>query len=124
MWSGNLRLALVSVPVKLYPATKTGARISFHQVHEPSGKRIRYEKVVPGLGPVDTDDIVKGFEKIKGVTLGGLMPPLEITPADHEGGGWVQVFTVKGGKLAKQTDWFRAYPEVLKKHIEADAKKS
>lgn len=62
MWSGNLRLALVSVPVKLYPATKTGARISFHQVHEPSGKRIRYEKVVPGIGPVDTDDIVKGFD--------------------------------------------------------------
>ena len=66
MWSGNLRLALVSVPVKLYPATKTGARISFHQVHEPSGKRIRYEKVVPGLGPVDTDDIVKGFDLGKG----------------------------------------------------------
>jgi DNA end-binding protein Ku len=66
MWSGNLRLALVSVPVKLYPATKTGARISFHQVHEPSGKRIRYEKVVPGLGPVDTDEIVKGFDLGKG----------------------------------------------------------
>jgi DNA end-binding protein Ku len=66
MWSGNLRLALVSVPVKLYPATKTGARVSFHQVHEPSGKRIRYEKVVPGLGPVDTDEIVKGFDLGKG----------------------------------------------------------
>ncbi len=52
----------MSVPVKLYPATKSGARISFHQVHEPSGKRIRYSKVVPGLGPVDTDEIVKGFE--------------------------------------------------------------
>lgn len=66
MWGGNLRLALVSVPVKLFPATKTGARISFHQVHEPSGKRIRYEKVVAGLGPVDTDEIVKGFELQKG----------------------------------------------------------
>jgi branched-chain amino acid transport system substrate-binding protein len=70
------------------------------------------------------EDVKKGFEKIKGVTLGGLMPPLEITPTDHEGGGWVQVFTVKGGKLTRQSDWFRAYPEVLKKHIEADAKKS
>lgn len=61
-WSGNLRLALVSIPVKIFPATKSGARIQFHQVHEPSGKRIRYEKVVPGIGPIDTDEIVKGFE--------------------------------------------------------------
>jgi hypothetical protein len=27
-----------------------------HQIHEPSGKRVRHEKVVPGLGPVDKDD--------------------------------------------------------------------
>jgi DNA end-binding protein Ku len=66
LWTGNLRLALVSVPVRLYAATKSGARISFHQVHEPSGKRIRYEKVVPGLGPVDTDEIVKGFDLGRG----------------------------------------------------------
>lgn len=62
IWSGNLRLALVSVPVKIYPATASGARISFHQVHKPSGKRIRYQKVVPGVGPVDADEIVKGYE--------------------------------------------------------------
>lgn len=65
-WSGNLRLALVTVPVKLFPATRTGARISFHQVHGPSGKRIRYQKMVPGIGPVDSDEIVKGFELDKG----------------------------------------------------------
>ena len=65
-WSGNLRLALVSIPVKIFPATKSGARIQFHQVHEPSGKRVRYQKVVPGIGPVDTDEIVKGFELQKG----------------------------------------------------------
>lgn len=62
IWSGNLRLALVSVPVNVFPATSSGAHISFHQVHEPSGKRIRYEKIVPGLGPVDTDEIVKGYD--------------------------------------------------------------
>jgi DNA end-binding protein Ku len=62
LWSGNLRLALVTVPVRIYPAIRSGAQISFHQVHEPSGKRIHYQKVVPGIGPVDTDDIVKGFD--------------------------------------------------------------
>lgn len=70
------------------------------------------------------EDVKNGFEKIKGVTLGGLMPPMELTPTDHEGGGWVQIFTVKGGKLTKGSDWFRAYPDVIKKHIAADAKKS
>jgi DNA end-binding protein Ku len=44
------------------PAIDSHPRIRFHQVHEPSGKRIRYEKVVPGIGPVDPDDIVKGFD--------------------------------------------------------------
>jgi DNA end-binding protein Ku len=65
-WQGQIRLALVSIPVEIYTATKSGAQIAFHQVHEPSGKRIKYEKVVPGLGAVDTDDIVKGYELHKG----------------------------------------------------------
>jgi len=65
-WSGRIRLALVSIPVEVVPATKSSHRIAFHQVHEPSGKRIRYEKVVPGIGPVDADDIVKGYEVEKG----------------------------------------------------------
>src|SRR5262249_3958511 len=65
-WSGRIRLALVSIPIQLVPATKSSAKISFNQIHKPSGKRIRYEKVVPGLGPVETDDIVKGYEVEKG----------------------------------------------------------
>ena len=65
-WSGHIRLALVTIPVDIVPATKSASRIAFHQIHEPSGKRIRYEKVVPGIGPIDTDDIVKGYEVEKG----------------------------------------------------------
>lgn len=65
-WSGRIRLALVSIPVEVFPATSSSPRISFHQIHEPSGKRIRYEKVVPGIGPVDAEDIVKGYEVEKG----------------------------------------------------------
>lgn len=65
-WTGRIRLSLVSIPVQLYAATKSGARLSFNQIHEPSGKRIRYEKVVPGIGPVETDEIVKGYEVEKG----------------------------------------------------------
>ncbi|MBN8995756.1 MAG: Ku protein [Rhizobiales bacterium] len=65
-WQGQIRLALVSIPVQVFPATKTAARISFNQIHKPTGKRIRYEKVVPGVGPVEAEDIVKGYEVEKG----------------------------------------------------------
>src|SRR5260221_834886 len=59
------------------------------------------------------EEVKKGFESIHDFTLGGLVPPLSITPADHEGGGWVQIYQAKGGKFVKETDWIRAYPEVV-----------
>src|SRR6185312_8980537 len=62
IWRGLLKLALVSVPVEMFSAVDAGARLSFHQIHEPSGKRIQYQKVAPGIGPVKTEDIVKGYE--------------------------------------------------------------
>ncbi len=65
-WQGQIRLALVSIPVEIYSATRSGAQIAFHQIHEPSGERIKYEKVAPGIGPVDADEIIKGFEVEKG----------------------------------------------------------
>src|SRR5712672_1191077 len=72
-----------------------------------------------GKAPTGTD-IKNGLEQIRDFTLGGLVPPLEITPTDHEGGGWVQVFQVKGGKFVKATDWTRAYRDV----VEAAVKKA
>lgn len=65
-WKGQIRLALVSIPVEIYTATKSGAKISFRQIHEPSGKPIKYEKTAPGVGPVDPDEIMKGYEFEKG----------------------------------------------------------
>jgi len=59
------------------------------------------------------EDVKKGFEQIHDFTLGGLVPPLKVTAEDHEGGGWVKVFQAKGGKFVAETDWFRAYPEVV-----------
>ncbi len=59
------------------------------------------------------EDVKKGLEAIHDFTLGGLVPPLKVTPEDHEGGGWVQVFQAKDGKFVKETDWFRGYPEVV-----------
>jgi DNA end-binding protein Ku len=66
LWKGQIRLSLVAIPVEMYSATRTGGRIAFRQIHEPSGQPIRYEKVVPGIGPVDRDEILKGYEVEKG----------------------------------------------------------
>jgi branched-chain amino acid transport system substrate-binding protein len=59
------------------------------------------------------EEVKKGFESIHDFTLGGLVPPLNVTAADHEGGGWVQIYQAKGGKFVKETEWLRAYPEVV-----------
>jgi DNA end-binding protein Ku len=65
-WTGHLRLSLVNIPVRLYPATTSERRIELHQIHEPTGKRIRYQKVAPGVGPVENEEITKGYEFEKG----------------------------------------------------------
>src|ERR1700676_253338 len=65
-WIGYLKLSLVTIGVRLYTATSERERVRFNQIHEPSGERVRQQLVVPGLGPVERDDIVKGFEYEKG----------------------------------------------------------
>jgi branched-chain amino acid transport system substrate-binding protein len=77
-----------------------------------------------GGGVPTSEEVKNGMEHIKGFTLGGLVPPLTLTPADHEGGGWCEVWTVKGGKLVKTKDWYQGYRSVVEKQIQADASKS
>src|SRR6187397_1659885 len=79
LWSGNLRLSLVLIPVRLVPALSTEEAISFRQIHEPSGTPIRYVK---GIHDGDTftevpdEEIVKGCEYAKGQHV--LIDPKEI----------------------------------------------
>ena len=61
-WKGFLRLSLVSIPVEIYNAVESKSEISFRQIHKPSGRRVSYEKVVPGVGKIENSDIVKGYE--------------------------------------------------------------
>jgi branched-chain amino acid transport system substrate-binding protein len=67
-------------------------------------------------------DVKKGFEQISDFTLGGLVPPLKITPEDHEGGGWVRIFQVHDGKFVPATDWFRAYRDLVMQQVKAAEK--
>ena len=69
VWSGNLRLSLVLVPVRLYPATSTEGTIAFRMIHEPSGKPIKYLKGIEteqGFEEVPEKEIIKGYEQAKG----------------------------------------------------------
>jgi branched-chain amino acid transport system substrate-binding protein len=69
-------------------------------------------KLSHGQKPTPTQ-VKDGFEMIHDLTLGGLMPPLTITAADHEGGGWVRIFRVKDDHLDAATPWFRAYRNMV-----------
>jgi branched-chain amino acid transport system substrate-binding protein len=77
-----------------------------------------------GGGVPTPEEVKKGMEAIKGFTLGGLVPPMELTAADHEGGGWCEIWTVKGGKLVQTKKWFQGYRSVIQKHLAAEASKS
>ena len=65
-WQGYLRLSLVSCPVGLYTATERGGEVHFNMLHKDTHNRIRMIPTDPELGPVDRDDIVKGYEIEKG----------------------------------------------------------
>jgi len=65
-WSGMLRLSLVAVPVKAYPATSSSDGIHFNQLHADCGQRIAYEKRCPVHGAVDAAEIVKGYQYASG----------------------------------------------------------
>src|ERR1043165_5764144 len=65
-WTGFLKLSLVTIAVRLYTAATERERIRFHMIHEPTGERVRQQLVVPGTGPVERDEIVKGYEYEKG----------------------------------------------------------
>lgn len=61
-WKGFLRLSLVSIAVEVYNAVESKSEISFRQIHKPSGRRVNYQKIVQGIGEIDSADIVKGYE--------------------------------------------------------------
>jgi DNA end-binding protein Ku len=79
LWSGNLRLSLVLVPVKLYPALTDEGRVAFRMIHRASGMPIKYQKGIEterGFKEVPEEEIIKGYEHSKGHHV--LIRPAEI----------------------------------------------
>ncbi len=66
-WKGYLKISLVNIPVKVFPATDASATISFNQLHVECQTRIQQKRWCPSCQKeVPNTDIVKGFEFEKG----------------------------------------------------------
>ncbi len=66
-WKGYLKISLVNIPVKVFPATDASATISFNQLHAECQTRIQQKRWCPTCQrDVPNTDIVKGFEFEKG----------------------------------------------------------
>ena len=66
-WKGYLKISLVNIPIKVFPATDSGATLSFNQLHGECQTRIQQKRWCPKCErEVPNTDIVKGFEFEKG----------------------------------------------------------
>ena len=66
-WKGFLKISLVNIPVRVFPATDSAATVSFNQLHKVCQSRIRQKKWCPECDvEVPNTDIVKGYEFEKG----------------------------------------------------------
>lgn len=104
-WKGFIKLSLVSVPVKAYTATQSGADIHLNQLHSECNSRIRYQKTCPNHGEISSDEIVSGYEFAKGqyvvvdpdevqklrkqsdssIEIQGFIPADQVDPLYHSG---------------------------------------
>jgi branched-chain amino acid transport system substrate-binding protein len=73
---------------------------------------IRLAIVNYGL-PLTGDKVRRGYESIRNFDLAGLVSPLNITPQDHEGGGYLRIYEVKGDAWVPVGGWIRGYREVV-----------
>jgi len=66
-WKGYLKISLVNIPVKVFPATDAAATLAFHQLHAECQTRIQQKRWCPTHDrEVPKTEIVKGFEFEKG----------------------------------------------------------
>ena len=66
-WKGYLKISLVNIPVKVFPATDAGATLSFNQLHAECQTRIQQKRWCPHCQKeVPNSDLVKGYEFEKG----------------------------------------------------------
>jgi DNA end-binding protein Ku len=75
-WSGQIKISLVAFGVQMFPATNSRSGVTFHQIDRASGQRVRHLNVIGDNQPIESSEIVKGYEISKGNYL--IVEPDEI----------------------------------------------
>jgi DNA end-binding protein Ku len=66
-WKGYLKVSLVTIPVRVYPATESSATIAFNQLHAECQTKIQQKKWCPKCErEITSAEVVKGYEFEKG----------------------------------------------------------
>src|SRR5262249_18669577 len=66
-WKGFLKISLVNIPIKVFPANESSGSISFNQLHGECQTRIQQKRWCPHCNrEVPNSEIVKGYEFEKG----------------------------------------------------------
>ena len=66
-WKGFLKISLVTIPVRVFPATDAAATLSFNQLHGACQTRIQQKKWCPQCErEVEKTELVKGYEFERG----------------------------------------------------------
>ena len=66
-WKGFLKISLVNIPIRVFPATDSAATISFNQLHAECQTRIQQKRWCPSCDrEVPLSEIAKGYEFEKG----------------------------------------------------------
>jgi DNA end-binding protein Ku len=66
-WKGYIKVSLVTIPVRVYPATESSATISFNQLHAECQTKIQQKKWCPRCErEITSAELVKGYEFEKG----------------------------------------------------------
>jgi DNA end-binding protein Ku len=62
IWTGHLKISLLTIPIRVYTALNEADRISFNQLHKDCHQRLKQHLVCPVHGKVEREHVVKGYE--------------------------------------------------------------
>ena len=62
IWTGHIRVCLLTIPIRVYTALNEADRISFNQLHKDCHQRLKQNLVCPVHGKVEREHVVKGYE--------------------------------------------------------------
>ena len=66
-WKGHLKISLVNIPIRVFPATDSASTISFNQLHAECETRLQQKRWCPHCErEVPISEVVKGYEFEKG----------------------------------------------------------